>query len=511
MHPDRNYGNVEETTRQFAEIQSAYEILSDPQERAWYDTHRDTILHDDDASGEHCEHHVRITTARDITRMFTRFHGTLDFSDSATGFYGVLRETFDSLAKEEEVACEWEGLDPVSYPSFGHADDKYESSVKSFYGSWNSFATKKTYSWEDTYRYSEAPDRRVRRMMEKENKRIREEAIREYNDAVRSLVAFVKKRDPRFKVSTQTEAERQKVLRDAANAQAARSRAANKAKHDPKPDVLPEWMVPSETPEEDAPEEADEAVKEQIECVMCKKNFKSEKQYEAHVKSKKHLRAAQHLRRQMLREDVDLNLSDPGERSAAEKERILVQGSSDSNELPASPAANDEAGANGTSDSPPAPVEDNANGSGEDDGQSQSGDPKGAPVSETSTSSSDDEYATREKVEGRILADMNPDTAAVSSNNDFQYDIDHVSNRLAAESLDKTDNPPAPPKRGKAKEKRARKAAEKSALDTGRETAFKCGGCESIFTSRTRLFNHIKDAGHAVPVSKPVKGGKGKK
>lgn len=509
MHPDRNYGNVEETTRQFAEIQSAYEILSDPQERAWYDTHRDTILRDDDTSGEHYEHHVRITTARDITRMFTRFHGTLDFSDSATGFFGVLRETFDNLAREEELACDWEGLDHVRYPSFGHADDMYESSVKTFYASWNGFATKKTHSWEDYYRYSEAPDRRVRRMMEKENKRIREEAIREYNDAVRSLVAFVKKRDPRFKPSTQTEAERQKVLRDAADAQAARSRAANKAKHDPKPDVLPEWMIPSETPEEDISDETEEAVKEQIECVMCKKNFKSEKQYEAHIKSKKHSRAAQHLRRQMLRDDVNLDLNDSGEQSAAEKEQVLVQGTSNSVEFPTNPASN-EPNAKETVDDDPDSIGDGMNDSSEADGEHQPKDPKVAPDLETSASSSNDEYATREKVESRILADMDPDTAAATNIKDPQFDLDHVSEMLASETLDTTDNPNAPPKRGKAKEKRARKAAEKSALDSGRET-IKCAVCQSTFPSKTRLFDHIKDAGHALPVSKPVKGGKGKR
>lgn len=43
-HPDKNLDNAEEAKKQFQVIQAAYEVLSDPQERAWYDKHRDAIL-----------------------------------------------------------------------------------------------------------------------------------------------------------------------------------------------------------------------------------------------------------------------------------------------------------------------------------------------------------------------------------------------------------------------------------------------------------------------------------
>lgn len=41
---DKNPDNVEEATAEFRLVQQAYEVLSDPQERAWYDKHREAIL-----------------------------------------------------------------------------------------------------------------------------------------------------------------------------------------------------------------------------------------------------------------------------------------------------------------------------------------------------------------------------------------------------------------------------------------------------------------------------------
>ena len=194
LHPDRNYGNVENATKLFAEIQSAYEVLSDPQERAWYDSHRDVLLRGEQAgqaTTEEFSYNIRMTTADEVLKLMMKFNGRVEFTDSPSGFYGGLQDFFKKLAREEEIACQWEDVEQVEYPEFGHEDDTYEDVVRPFYASWNGFATRKSYSWKDVYRLSEAPDRRIRRLMERENKRHREEAIQEFNDAVRSLIAFV--------------------------------------------------------------------------------------------------------------------------------------------------------------------------------------------------------------------------------------------------------------------------------------------------------------------------------
>lgn len=329
LHPDRNYGNVEETTRLFAEVQAAYAVLSDPQERAWYDSHRNTILRDESESFEnHYEHNIRVTTTEDILKLFTRFDGRMDFSDTPSGFYNSFRETFDNLAREEELLCEWEGLDLVSYPQFGGASDDYETTVRPFYAAWTGFATRKSFSWKESYRYSEAPDRRTRRLMERENKRLRDEAIYEYNDSIRSLVAFLKKRDPRFKPNIQSEAERQTTLRNAAMAQAARSRAANQATSYQLQEI-PEWMKVKESIEEDAVVEKQEVFQEQVECIVCKKIFKSEKQYEAHEKSKKHIKPIKDILREMENDAKALRLHEDHSNGLSQASDQIVTGSSD--------------------------------------------------------------------------------------------------------------------------------------------------------------------------------------
>lgn len=310
LHPDRNYGDVENATKLFAEVQTANEVLSDPQERAWYDSHREQILRgDDDGQDEHFEHSVRLTSATDIVKLMSKFNSSVPFTDHPNGFYGALAHLFETLAEEERLACEWDGLEYREWPEFGSSSSKYEDIVRPFYSTWIGFGTKKSYSWKDCYRPKDSADRFTRRHRERHNQRLRDQGKAEFNDAVRSLVAFVRKRDPRYIPNTQTEAERQNILRDAAAAQRARSRAANKAKLDEH--VVPEWAQTRDFEDQDLfsdSEESEESEVEHINCVVCNKTFKSEKQYEAHEKSKKHVKAVQQLKRQMQKENKDLNL-----------------------------------------------------------------------------------------------------------------------------------------------------------------------------------------------------------
>lgn len=61
----------------------------------------------------------------------------------------------------------------------------YGACVKDFYGAWSNFTSVKTFIWFDKWRLSDAPNRNVRRQMEKENRKAREAARKEYNDTIR--------------------------------------------------------------------------------------------------------------------------------------------------------------------------------------------------------------------------------------------------------------------------------------------------------------------------------------
>ena len=81
FHPDKNRDNPEAAKEEFQLVQQAYEVLSDPQERAWYDKHRDALLRGlGESDGE--------VKGINLLEFFTAscFKG---FTDEPEGFYGV--------------------------------------------------------------------------------------------------------------------------------------------------------------------------------------------------------------------------------------------------------------------------------------------------------------------------------------------------------------------------------------------------------------------------------------
>lgn len=182
-HPDKNLHRPEEAHTRFQEIQNAYAVLSDRAERAWYDTHKDAILRggssDDGGEGQ-------------LINLFSYFTPSAfgEYDDSPTGFYTVYRKLFEQLAAEEQRFA-GEGFHPAdfSFPRFGSAD---------FYEFWGMYTSRMSFAWADEHNPNEAPNRYVRRAMEKENKKVRDAARRERSDEIRALANFVKRRDKRY-------------------------------------------------------------------------------------------------------------------------------------------------------------------------------------------------------------------------------------------------------------------------------------------------------------------------
>jgi DnaJ family protein A protein 5 len=472
-------------------VRSAYEVLSDDQERAWYDAHEGDILRGgsgEGASEDHYQGNMRVTTADDLARMMGKFRGNVDFSDSPNGFFGFVRETFEQLAQEEEYAADYEDMDIPTYPSFGHKDDYYEGVVRDFYAAWNGFATAKSFAWLDMYRLTDAPDRRTRRMMEKENQKFRDDGKREFNDAVRTLIAFVRKRDPRYTPNTQTDEDKAKAHRDARKAQAARARAAQIAKLEQETQAVPDWATarPADELEEESEEEIEE---EHYECVACNKTFKSERQWEAHEKSKKHQKAIQALKKKMQKDNAHLNLdedalssgvitpaNDKLEPDAASDVEDLDDSMQDlagkTDELKLEDRSEDEVeveGEAGAKDAVPETTQTELGGSPE-------------VASDEDNDDEDDEYASRSEIEARLAGFAKTATSTAPS--------ESLNPKPADLADPETDIPPEP-KLGAAAKKRAKRAAKQAEVEES-DVQGKCAGCDAAFPSKTQLHQHLK-------------------
>jgi DnaJ family protein A protein 5 len=187
FHPDKNPDDQEGAHKAFQEIQQAYEVLSDPQERAWYDAHREAILQFGEVGG-----------GQDVDvggiDLFPYFSSSCfkGFGDDDEGFYAVYRHVFDTLEEEDAEFSDVE----LAYPNFGDVASE-DGDWNEFYAFYTAYVTPRSYSWLDTYDTRQAENRRIVRLMEKDNKKVRDEARKERNELVRNLVKFMRKRDKR--------------------------------------------------------------------------------------------------------------------------------------------------------------------------------------------------------------------------------------------------------------------------------------------------------------------------
>nr|CAG4651080.1 EOG090X085R [Simocephalus serrulatus] len=277
-HPDKNLENADQAKKEFQLIQAAYEVLSDPQERA------------------------------------------CGFSDDEQSFFYVYRELFNRISAEDMEFSQDQDSD-FEIPDFGNSTSDYNEVVRPFYAYWQSYCTLRPYSWLDKYKVDtlkEVP-RRVQRLMEKENKKLRDVGRKQRNEEVRTLVNFVRKRDPRVKAYIDIEAqyassaESSDSDRELGNPTEESEEITPEGTNDIRQEGVEETCQDGieETQEETecnvAEDESDDFDEDLLDlyCPACKKNFKTIKSRESHDRSKKHQSKVRALRQAMLEEEDD--------------------------------------------------------------------------------------------------------------------------------------------------------------------------------------------------------------
>ena len=154
---------------------SAYNVLSDPHERKWYDDHRDSILRGTDGTKDGKKKRTEFEDNLDLFQFFNTacYSG---FGDDSDGFYAVYSHVFENLLayennEEEQLPVEPGGKKRGLIISLWRQNVP-DSDTVNFYNQWSALSVL-SFSWEDEYNPAEAENRQVRREIEKHNKKER--------------------------------------------------------------------------------------------------------------------------------------------------------------------------------------------------------------------------------------------------------------------------------------------------------------------------------------------------
>jgi DnaJ homolog subfamily A member 5 len=169
---------------------------------------------------------------------------------------------------------------------FGNVDSSREDVMK-FYQEWSGFSTLKQFAYVDQYNPNDAPNRRIKRLIEQDNKRERQKERNKFNDKLRDLLAYIRSKDPRIEKFAREdqikkdEKRREEELRALEKQEELRKYRAELAEH-----------YKREEEEALAQGHYEEVIIETFNCAMCKKTFKKDGQLQNHLQSKQHKKVA---------------------------------------------------------------------------------------------------------------------------------------------------------------------------------------------------------------------------
>jgi len=135
----------------------------------------------------------RNTSIPDVFSFFSSSCYRGGFTDKKDGFYTVYRKVFFDIFNKD---FEYKKDDGV--PHFGDSESDLED-VANFYGYWTSYCTSMSFAWCDQVDIREAKNRWMEKQINKENKKFRDEERIKFNESVRQLAYFCRRRDPRWK------------------------------------------------------------------------------------------------------------------------------------------------------------------------------------------------------------------------------------------------------------------------------------------------------------------------
>lgn len=406
------------------------------------------------------------------------------FSDDSEGFYTVYRTVFEKISAEDiEYMDNPEDFEKI--PKFGDSKMCHED-VINFYGHWESFSTKKSYSWLFTHNISEIRDRRLLKLVDKEHKKIQQKARKDRNEEIRTLVSFVKKRDKRM-------AEYRKMLEEKAQQNRLKSQQNRLDQMQKRSDEIKQQQknskVTSEQEEhlkqleesylnqysesEDDGSDVQEAeaalndcnlnqeeanIDEDLYCVACNKFFNSQSAKLNHEASKKHKQNIELLRQEMKSEEENYQQKFKAEENGSEADIRL-----DEDEDEAAVEAELEFKSKGKK-----------------------------------SKKKNKKIVNYEDSDNEIEAKENEEKIPSSETKISESDEDDWSNKKPKKSKakTKTETKPAPPENI---EELSAKPSESTESDN------RCATCNQTFPSKNKLFAHLKKTNHSIYLGKLTK------